>query len=309
MTALKCSHCGFTGFADHSRCKSCGEALSSPNFQNSSRAMSPEVRKTLKVLAVLTVLGGVIAGAVVVAGKLNAYFDPNPAYIEAISKSPQFKEPVTVRVNQTEIPPISPTTMMGEGRKPGSAVKAADVLEGLGLITMSTETSVETRKSVLTAFSVFGEPSDPKYYDVKNERLTISLTEKGQQEALDWRDTEELYEPYKQYGTFPKLSSTLSWWRIPIGVRQITRIESATEVVENTVEIVFRWRWQPNRLGENFNYGSAAVDALPKKAHNAAIAMGLSSKTEYSARATLKRLGDVWEVVQVNLMNQPAVSE
>ncbi|HKP37160.1 MAG TPA: hypothetical protein VJT71_09890 [Pyrinomonadaceae bacterium] len=301
MSALKCSHCGFTGFADNGYCKSCGQALSSPEFRNSSRRSGSQAGKPLKALACIVILGGVITGVVVGASKLKKYWDPNAAYIEAIAKSAQFKEPVTIRLNQSELhSSLDFGRNYFQGRTAGKAVKAADVLEGLGLVHISTETSVETR--------TFGEGifSNPTRSQLTNQRLLISLTEKGSKEAEGWRDTEE---PYQDNPLLPKLSSRVTWWRIPIGDRVITRIESATESEGNTMNIVFKWRWQPNQLGENFNYGSAAVDSLPEKAHDAAAAMGLSSKTEYSATAKLKPLGGLWEVVQINFMNQPIVKE
>ena len=81
MSALKCPHCGFTGFADNGYCKSCGQALSSPGFRNSSRRSVSQAAKPLKALACIVVLGGVIAGVVVGVPKLKKYWDPNAAYI------------------------------------------------------------------------------------------------------------------------------------------------------------------------------------------------------------------------------------
>ena len=270
MTALKCAHCGFTGFADQGRCKSCGQDLSSTEFRTSSSASAPQTRKTLKLIALFVILGGIITGGVVVAKKISKHFDPADAYIESITKSAQFKEPVTIRVNQNEIRSgFDYASGYFDGRIAGKAVRAVDVLEALGLLRMSIETSSQTMNYFESIYGVGSRHVKP--VNIQHERLIISLTEKGRQEAVNWRETDEPYEGV----TFAGKSITRSWWRIPIGERQITRIESATDAEENTVNIVFRWRWQPNKLGENFDFGGAAIDSLPQKAHNASCRTGI----------------------------------
>ena len=313
MKATKCSKCGFVGFANEGFCKRCG---SSVDLNNQAPIDAPEVEKSrsglwFKLKIVLAIVG-VVAVTVVGYYKLTKYFDETPMYLAAISSSETFKEPVTVRVNRKEIPP--PRTIASylntEEKKAGSAVTAADVLEALGLITISVDTSVRTVKGpgqyyggmVFDGRLLSAPGLREQFKDVKSNTLVISLTEKGRLEAVNWKEADErltltnVRDPLQG-------QSVLPWWIIPIGDREILRIESVKpapgESNLETLMIDFRWRWRPNKLGESFDVSNAAVITLPTKAQEAVNSLKLSSQSENFGIAKLQKKYGRWECVEI----------
>ncbi|MFY9620723.1 MAG: hypothetical protein WAQ99_13010 [Pyrinomonadaceae bacterium] len=257
------------------------------------------LRKGFALVAILAVIGSGIAGVVVIRAKLNKYLDKTPGYMAGISNSLEFTQPVTVRVNQNEIEPFQLPKEFNyqSGRKAGKAVKTAYIFEALGLLQMSTETTTETRNDPYSG----GNPRHIETFDLKHERLIIALTHKGREEAINWRETDEPYQAERSERLIP-----VSWWRIPIGARLVTRIESATETDQNTVNVAFRWRWVPSKLGEYFDCSGAAFQSMPDKARDAVLSLGWNSQTDYSAYATLRRVGPFWEATQIVFMNEPS---
>jgi hypothetical protein len=252
MNAVKCANCGFIGFPERSCCKRCGQALLSLTLGRAHRvdnSAERNLRRFLMIIAGLAVLGVIVAGVVIVRAKLKP--DPNLAYIEAINKSSQFKEPVTVRVNQEAIPSGFGRVILFEGTREVLVWKSAFVLQDLGLLRISMATSYKTVEGINSEL------------ELKAERVDISLTEKGHEEAVNWWTTEET-------GKFPG-STKYRWWRIPIGDREITRIEWSREADPNTVYATVRWRWRPNKLGENFDCGGVLVKSLSKEAKEGAL--------------------------------------
>jgi hypothetical protein len=299
VNAIRCSNCSFLGFADNGCCKRCGHGLQSLISQRSSQRpqvaeSSRQSRKTLAMIAILVVVGGAVA-LVFVRGKLRNYFDKTPAYIAAIGGSSRFREPITVRVNQNEVHSLFEMVRPFEGRQPGIAVKAASVLEALGLLTMSTETTVSTTQigeSIPQVYegAVVGH-TQPQFLETRSARLVIALTEEGRKEALNWTETSEAY---LSINGRPVESTKTLWWRIPIGERELTGIDSVRELDANTVAITFRWRWKPNKIGESFDSGGDAVSRLPERARSAVAALAWNSQTEYSGDATLHRSDNSW---------------
>ncbi|MFY9620722.1 MAG: hypothetical protein WAQ99_13005 [Pyrinomonadaceae bacterium] len=150
MKALKCSKCGFVGFAEEGFCKSCGWSKDFNDQTTMLAAAKAEKRSNrfgfkFKLAVALFAFIAIAAGVVVAHFKLTKYFDKTPLYLAAISNSERFREPLTVRVNRKQLPAGgTDLSLLGKGSKAGSAVKAAEVLEALGLLTMSIETSVST---------------------------------------------------------------------------------------------------------------------------------------------------------------------
>ena len=319
MQAIKCLTCGFTGFPDKGCCKRCGHTLGSPNKSQSLRGPETEglTSRWLKnplVLVVLLVVVIAMAGAVVVPAKLETYFDKRFAYIEAINESPQFREALTVRVNQKEICVVhNCLEAPSMGKDAGKATRAADVLEGLGLLTMSTEATFTQKETDFyyaaprrDGYQPFSGPSGGLvtrgFVKVKSERLIIELTDEGHKEMVNWK---EILEPYSPGDLPGDTSPKLSWWHVPIGEREVTRIEFVGRSDANTVSITFRWRWRPNTLGENFDCSNAAVQSLPQKARNAAVSLGWNSQTEHQGFATLRRSGTFWTDWEVTKVSYP----
>jgi len=112
---------------------------------------------------------------------------------------------------------------------------------------------------------------------------------------VNWRTTEEPY---------PMASEKVLWWNIPIGSREITRIESVNEAVPDMVELAIHWRWHPNKIGEGFDGSGSTIGSLPKDAQDVARSLGWNSQTEYTAQARLRRVGGIWEVQYIGFPNE-----
>jgi len=267
-------------------------------------------------LAVM-VLGLITAFLVFVPAKLNKYFDKTPKYVEAISNSSKFKEPVTVRVNRQELPtdPLAAGNRLGgfpwDEKKPGSAVAAASVLESAGLIRMSVSTTYHTVQMPTTDATIqidpvtgrmSGSPTRENYRDVKSDTLLIQLTEKGRQDSVNWQETDEPYQTGNSQGP------TLGWWRVPIGGRQLIRIESVAPYPEEsgseTILVTFRWRWQPNQLGESFDCVNTHLSGQAAKVQEAVRSLGWNSQAEYDATAKLRKVGGLWEVNEITFAKE-----
>ena len=319
MKAVKCPNCQFVGFPVAEKCKSCGGSLDSQKFTApilpAARYASEESSGRRKQMIRVGVLLGVlllIGGGYIAKQKLDQYWDPTLAYIAAITSTEEFKNPVTIRVNRQQIKTSFDysLTQFGGQPKPGTVVKAADVLEAMGLLTKSIDTTVHTAKSNVPdwvpKFDLNGKAlynnAQPTLHEVKAENLAIQLTEKGQKEAVNWKETDE---PYLNVGTDAK---TIPWWRIPIGDHEMVRIETAKPgPADGGVELVlitFRWRWRPNKLGEHFDPQSAAYQLMGNATQQAAGTLRWDSKTEYVGHATLLKRPDKWEVTDIKFMNE-----
>jgi hypothetical protein len=275
MNVAKCANCGFVGFPERGSCKRCGKTLLSltlPRDHQADISAERNFRKFLKVIAMLMVVVGMVIGVVIVRAKLKP--DPKLAYIEAIKRAPRFKEPITVRVNQKPIPGyFSIHRGPDETRSTVYISRSAYVLESLGLLRIAKETSYHESDSELFT------------WESKSERWVILLTEKGQQESVNWSTTEE--------SDFVG-SQKVPWWQIPIGQREITRIESITEPIGDHVDMIVRWRWHPNKIGESFDCSGPLVGS--EEAKEGARSLGWNSQTEYSAETRLQQVGNGWEV-------------
>ena len=162
--------------------------------------------------------------------------------------------------------------------------KSAAVFEALGFLKVSKTTSVSTWQ-----VPVYGS------VEGKDEYVNILLTEKGREESVNWTTTEEPY---------PRASEKALWWHVPIGSREITRIEAVTETVPNMVDVAVHWRWHPNEIGEGFDCGGSVVRALSIEARDAAQELGWNSQTEYVANARLRRVGGEWTVEYIHFPNE-----
>ena len=307
MNALKCTNCGFVGFLEAGYCKCCRRPVTLQNFHTTGPSLADRVAtrvaarlvNLLKLSVLLMILGAIIGVAAVVRQAIKKYFDPTPAYIQAMTKSANFKEPITVRVNQQELHDDFEYVRPGYLGKPGFAVPAANVLEALNLITMNQETTSQGSESEKQVYNRdTGQTELIQTFAMKRDELVISLTEKGRQEAVHWRETEELVALTPK-GKIQTSSKKATWWRIPIGERLFIRIESVTPFGVDMVDVVFRWRWQPNKIGENFDGGGTAVNSLPQKARDAVSSIGWNSTTEYSSHAQLRKSGDLVEVLHI----------
>lgn len=319
MKAVKCPSCQFVGFPVADKCKSCGGSLDSPKFTAPTvpevRYVSEEPGVSRKQVVRLAVLFGVvllIGGGYFAKQKLNQYWDPTPAYVAAITSTEDFKNPVTIRVNRQQIKTgfNYSITPYGSQPKPGSAVKAADVLEAMGLLTKSIDTTVRTAKSghdLAPAFNTsgmgnYGKNAQHYLHDEKSENLAIRLTERGRQEAVNWKETDE---PYYTVGYETK---TIPWWRIPIGDREFVRIEASKPLAKDgggeQMQITFRWRWRPNKLGEHFDPQSAAYQLMGNATQQAAATLKWDSQREYVGHATLLKRPDKWEVTDVKFVDE-----
>lgn len=280
MELLKCSNCGCIGLPYGDGCKRCRQPLTIQTSRSSHSSLINRLPDTIKLLAIGPILIGIIAAFVVGGAQLKKYFDPTPTYLEAIRKSGKFDEPITLRVSQKPIP-ISRLSMarpFGTTTTTVLVTKTATLLQALGFLTIRKTTSSATTQLGNIGLAI----------DTQSERIEISLTEKGQEEALDWRTTEEPY---------PGALEKALWWHVPIGLREITRIEVTNEtMLPNMVEVAVHWRWHPNKLGEAFDCGGSSVGSLPKKSQDFAQALGWNSQIEYTAQVRLRRVGEVWQV-------------
>lgn len=183
-------------------------------------------------------------------------------------------------------------------------VKPGQVLEAAGYLTTSVDKTKLIQKAgtfYVTTIDEYGRArgahTEDRLAEVESAKLIIALTEKGQQESVNWKDTEE------SYGS----SQTLPTWRIPIGQREIVAIDAIESLPWSaefeTVRIKFRWRWQPNHVGEYFDAMSPFFNALPDAAQQAAASLGLKSQTEYQGEATMQKHGGIWEIGELKLLN------
>jgi hypothetical protein len=239
-------------------------------------------------LAAMAIFGGLIAGIVVVRAQWKKYFDPTPAYLEAINRSGKFATLVTLRVNQKPIPTMSISTLgpVGKSTRTVLVTKTAKVLEALGFLTVRKTTS----SSTTNLGDNFGA------IETTAEHIEISLTEKGQEESANWPTVEERY---------PGAEETTMWWNVPIGSREITRIEATNEtMLPSMVEVAIHWRWHPNKLGEGFDCSGPTVGSLPKDLQDFARSLDWNTQREYTALARLRRVGDVWQVEWIDSPNE-----
>jgi hypothetical protein len=263
MKAVRCANCGFVGFGNEGFCKKCGWSLELHDQSSVTRAEQQDNarrRRRIKVKIVFGALALAVAGAGCIYGyrKVVSYFDRNPLYLAAISNSKEFQEAITVRVNRKELTlRPSPLEMKTLTRKPGWAVKAAEVLTAAGYLTMTIDKQkfVEKDQAALITAKAIGEPPPDVVHEVESDRLVIDLTEKGQREAATWKETEEAYGTGSvQFGQ--QYSEMIPSWRIPIGEHELARLVSVESLPWDanfeTVRIKFRWRWRPNSIGENF---------------------------------------------------------
>ena len=292
MDIVKCSHCKFVGIAYGGRCKRCGQFIPVQNSRDSNsrliNGLPPGLRKPAMFLAAMAIFGGLITGIVVVRAQWKKYFDRTPAYLEAINRSGKFATPVTLRVNQKPIPVMSLSTL-GPNSKTTRTVlvtKTAKVLEALGFLTVRKTTSSSTTNLGSLGLAM----------ETTAEHLDISLTQKGQEESENWLSTEERY---------PGAEETTTWWNVPIGSREITRIEATNEtMLPSMVEVAIHWRWHPNQLGEGFDCSGPIVESLPKDLQDFARSLDWNTQREYTALARLSRVGDIWQVEGIDSPNE-----
>jgi hypothetical protein len=245
---------------------------------------------TIKLLAAGAIFCSVIAAFVFVKVQWNKYFDPTPTYLEAIRKSGKFEQPTTIRMNQKPIPFWNVRTGYLSSRTTYGVAKTAKVLEAIGVLTVSKTTSFST-----SDLGVAGT------LETTSENIEISLTEKGVGESANWRTTEESYMG---------ASDKALWWYVPIGSREITRIEIVNDAMgPNMVDVAIHWRWHPNKLGEGFDCGGSTFRSLPADAQDVARLLGWNSQTEYTARARLRRVGSTWEVLNIDFPNERVFSD
>jgi len=240
-------------------------------------------------LAAMAIFGGLIAGIVIVRAQWKRYFDPTPVYLEAINRSGKFETPVTLRVNQKPIPIMSISTSgaFGKTTRTVLVMKTAKVLEALGFLTVRKTTS----SSTTDLGDNFGA------IETTAEHIEISLTEKGQEESANWQTMEERYPGAEEQTTW--------WWNVPIGSREITKIEATNEtMLPSMVEVAIHWRWHPNKLGEGFDCSGSIVGSLPKDLQDFARSLDWNTQREYTALARLRRVGDVWQVEWIDSPNE-----
>jgi hypothetical protein len=235
----------------------------------------------------MAVFGGLIAGIVVVRAQWQKYFDPTPAYLEAINRSGKFETPVTLRVNQKPVPIMDITTSsLGSRTKTLLIAKTVKVLEALGFLTVRKTTSSSTANLGNIGLAL----------ETTAEHLEISLTAKGREESANWQTKEERY---------PGAQETTPWWDVPIGSREITRIEAVNEtMLPSMVAVAIHWRWHPNKLGEGFDCSGPIVGALPRDEQDFARSLGWNSQNEYTAEARLRRVEGAWQVEWIESPNE-----
>ena len=284
MDVIKCSHCGCIGLPYGSCCKRCRQPLTVQSLQSSNSGLINRLPTRIHLLAAGAILIGIVAGVVVVGAQLKKYFDPTPTYLEAIRKSRKFEEPVTLRVTRKPIPvsDISSGGVFGTRTRTVIVTKTAAVLRTLGLLTIRKTTSSTTTNLGDSGLTI----------DSRGEHIEISLTEKGQEEAVNWRTTEEPY---------PGASEKALWWHVPIGSREITRMEAVNKtMLPDMVDVEVHWRWHPSKLGEGFDCSGSTFGYLSQKEQDFVRSLGWNSQSEYTAQVRLRRVGDVWQVEWVD---------
>jgi hypothetical protein len=236
-------------------------------------------------VAAMAIFSVLIAGIVVVRAAWKQHFDPTPAYLEAIKRSGKFETPVTLRVNQKPIPFMSEISsgLYGTSTRTVLVMKTAEVLDALGFLTIRKTTS----SSTTSLGDNFGA------IEWTAEHIEMSLTAKGQEESANWPTVEEHYP-----GAAEK---TTLWWDVPIGSREITRIEATNEtMLPRMVEVAIHWRWHPNKLGEGFDCSGPIVGTLPKDQQEFTQFLDWNTQREYTSLARLSRVGDGWQVLSID---------
>lgn len=232
--------------------------------------------------------------------RYRIWYGKDAPYALLIRESEQFRKPVTVTVNRgsLRIPTLiageAPVKAFGEGSSP-----AACVLEARGLVLFGVNTTEETRPSSSSfgfqfpdvsrdsnvAVKVTPAPTPPDVVQ-RVDRVSITLTPQGQKESADWTE------------------SNASYWRIPIGEREVFKIEKAGEVRSEfgaeKLDVEFTWQWLPNGLGEAFDTDGSGVASLPDRARAAARELNWGSAKAYRAVARLeRRAGGEWRVTDI----------
>ncbi|HEX5704943.1 MAG TPA: hypothetical protein VFX97_17225 [Pyrinomonadaceae bacterium] len=312
MRATKCPKCKFVGFAEGNLCKRCGQSLDWAPIESAGSKGGSSALVTKAVLAFF-LLVGLVVGFFIVRAKVSDYFDPTKAYLAAITNSEKFKEPITIRVNREELTSAPNPGNLSLAKKAGRMVKPAQVLEAAGYLT----TSIDKTKLIQKTGTVYvttvdqyggarGAHTEDRLAEVESARLEIALTEKGKQEAVNWKETEESYAA-GSYWNGKAASQTLPTWRIPIGEREMVGIDSVKPLPWSaefeTVQIKFRWRWRPNQIGEYFDSMSAAFNVLSDSAQQAAASLGIKSQTDYQGEVIMQKRGGRWEISELKFMN------
>lgn len=312
MKATKCPRCKLVGFADGNLCKRCGQSLDwEPDEAGISKGGSSAL-VTKAVLAFFLIVG-LVVGFLIVRAKVTKYFDPTTEYLASITNAKEFKEPITIRVNREQLTAAPDPGNTSLAKKAGRTVKSAQVLEAAGYLTTSIDKTKLTQRTgtiYVTTVDQYGGArgahTEEAYAEVESARLEIMLTEKGQQEAVNWKETEESYGN-GWYWNGKTSSQTLPTWRIPIGEREMVGIDSVKQLPWSaefeTVQIKFRWRWRPNQIGEYFDAMSAAFNALPDSAQKAAASLGIKSQTDYQGEVTMQKRGGLWEIGEIKFLN------
>ena len=322
MHSVRCPRCGFLSFADAEICKRCRAPLapgedSAPadGFAHEEASAGTMYTPTYdytdaletdatgrfsrkRVVLIASALACVVFVALVVKGVVPVPFG-SPDYAKVIRESKQFREPLTIRVNRRPFTPDGPaaigTNFPGGAPKSaqGVATGAAYVLEGLGLLRIGTSTyeskpfSTELDGREVT----LGKPLKFDYVS------SISFTDKGAAESSDWAEIEEPQTPALGGEKIP-------WWRVPLGGREFVKVVSTRsaswEDGGDGVEVVFAWRWKPNRVGEAFRKDSAVQQTLTGKARHIAEALGAQAHAEFDATARLVRDGAGWKVTKID---------
>lgn len=326
MHSVRCPQCGFLSFADAEICKRCraplapgGDSAPADDFAHADEAApsgtmyeptgtmyeptyyyddamdvdAPSRFSRKRVALGAAALACVALVVLVVKGVVPVPFG-SPDYAKVISESKAFREPLTIRVARRPFTPdvaTSGTSLPGGPPKSaqGVASGAAYVLEGLGLLRIGTS-SYES-KPLTTEFNgrevSWGKALKSEYVS------SISLTDKGAAESSDWAEVEEPQIP--AFG-----GENIPWWRVPLGGREFVKIVSTRtaswEDGGDGVEVVFAWRWKPNRIGEAFRKDSAVQQTLTGKARQIAEALGSQAHAEFEATARLVRDGAGWKV-------------
>lgn len=258
-------------------------------------------------LTILAVLGAVVfvAGSVAYRMRTRIWHGQNGVYAETIVNAEQFKRPVTVRVNQSPMPipfgaGAAGVPLNGHSR---SATEAAFVLEARGLVSFDVSTTERIRQVATAPNPFIGPAGDvqvaPTTTEVveKVDRLAVSLTPQGQQEAAGWAVVDEPLSPDGG-------SRTMRFWRVPIGERGLERIARVGDLFKGprfeTCEVEFYWSWTPNRLGEAFDTDGGVYPSLPDIPREAARALDWSTSKEYRGVARFERLpGGKWAVAEM----------
>lgn len=293
-----CSFCGHTTRSPFCpRCKARVAPVPSKASYNTRRRGGSSGLQLLRRVIVLAVVVGVGVGVYV--NRYRIWYGKDASYALLIRESEQFGKPVNVSVkrgplrNPLLIAGEAPVKAFGESSSP-----AACVLEARGLVSFGINTTEETRPSSSSGFqfpdvspgpngTVKAVPA-PTPPDVlhKVNGVSITLTPQGEKEAAGWTE------------------SDASYWRAPIGEREVFGIEKVGEIRNESgaerLDIEFTWQWLPNSLGEAFDTDGPGVASLPHRARAAARELNWGSAKAYRARARLeRRAGGEWCVIGI----------